>query len=61
MNITSESVDLLPAREALQTVTINWAPKIARVHATNVSAAVNVFTVGSLASSSATQVIMISQ
>lgn len=61
MNITSESVDLLPAREALQTVTINWRPKIARVHAVNLSTAVNLFTVGSLASSEATQVISISQ
>lgn len=61
MNITSEYVDLLPAREALQTVHISWRPKIARVHAVNLSSAVNLFTVGSLASSEATQVISISQ
>jgi hypothetical protein len=61
LDLSRERSDVLPAREALQTFTLTFAPKVARVHAVNTSLALNLVTLGSAAQSTAGQLISVSQ
>lgn len=61
LDLSRESGEVLPAREALQTFTLTFAPKVARVRAVNASLALNLFTLGSAAQSAAGQMITVSQ